>query len=144
MVVVSSRYHVARELVARADRFVGRTELEPEVLSATETGTVVNTDEWGAYQRLAESGRGHATVCHKPGRREWARDDDGDGVREVHNNTIEGIWTGLRNFLRTFRGVNKEYLQQYVAIFAWGHNEKGASARFLRGLLRVGASPGTG
>jgi hypothetical protein len=35
--------------------------------------------------------------------REWARDDNGDGVREVHCNTLEG----LRNFLRPFRGVNK-------------------------------------
>ena len=30
----------------------------------------------------------------------WARDDDGDGIREVHCNTLEGLWTGLRNFLR--------------------------------------------
>ena len=52
------------------------------------------------------------TVCHAAG--EWARDDDGDGIREVHNNTQEGIWTGLRNFLRPFRGVNKVYLHQYV------------------------------
>ena len=51
---------------------------------------------------------------------EWARDDDGDGIREVHVNTSEGLWTGLRNFLRPFRGVNKMYLYQYVAIFEWG------------------------
>ncbi len=114
-----------------------RKDLEPEVLGATRPGTVVNTDEWGAYNRLSGSGRGHVTVCHKT--REWARDDDGDGIREVHTNTIEGIWTGLRNFLRTFRGVNKKYLQQYVAIFAWGHNEKRASVRFLRALLGVEA-----
>jgi len=47
------------------------------------------------------------TVCHTPGKRVWARDDDGDGIREVHVNTIEGLWTGLRNFLRPFRGVSK-------------------------------------
>jgi transposase len=34
-------------------------------------------------------------VCHK--RKEWARDDDGDGIREVHDNTLEGMRTGLRN-----------------------------------------------
>ena len=45
-------------------------------------------------------------------------------MREVHDNTLEGLWTGLRNFLRPFRGVNKEYLYQYVAIFEWGHNIK--------------------
>jgi transposase len=34
-------------------------------------------------------GRPHATVCHAEG--EWARDDDGDGIREVHDNTMEGL-----------------------------------------------------
>ncbi len=71
------------------------------------------------------------------GAREWARDDDGDGVREVHVNTIEGIWTGLRNALRPFRGVHKRYLQQYVAMFEWAHNVKTATIGFLRALLGV-------
>ena len=49
-----------------------------------------------------------SAACHAAG--EWARDDDGDGVREVRCNTLEGLWTGLRNFLRPFRGVHKSYL----------------------------------
>jgi transposase-like protein len=75
--------------------------------------------------------------CHAPGKREWARDDDGDGIREVHNNTLEGIGTGLRNFLRPFRGVHEKYLDQYVAIFEWAHNLKTATVGFLRALLGV-------
>ena len=78
------------------------------VRKATWPGATVNTDEWRAYAGLAAMGRLHPTVCHNAG--EWARDDDGDGIREVHDNTLEGLWTGLRNFLRPFRGVNKEYL----------------------------------
>jgi hypothetical protein len=68
----------------------------------------------------------HQTVNHTPGQREWARDDDadGDGVREVHSNTIEGLWTGLRNHLRPLRGVNKWFLSGYVAVFEWVHNLK--------------------
>ena len=66
----------------------------------------------------------------------WARDDD-DGVREVHDNTLEGLWTGLRNYLRPFRGVNKEYLHQYVAIFEWSYNVKRATPEFLRAILGV-------
>jgi len=38
---------------------------------------------------------------------EWPRDVDDDGLYENHPNTIEGIWTTVRNFLRPFRGVNK-------------------------------------
>lgn len=36
---------------------------------------------------------------------------------EVHCNTMEGIWVGLRNFLRPFRGIHKQYLHLYVGIF---------------------------
>jgi hypothetical protein len=68
----------------------------------------LNTDESTAYTHIAGTGREHHTVCHSAG--EYARDDDGDDVREVHCNTMEGIWTGLRNFLRPFRGVHKKYL----------------------------------
>ena len=55
---------------------------------------------------------------------------------------MEGHWTGLRNFLRPFRGVSKWYLGQYVAINQWGHNIKRVTDEFLRILL--GMIPGTG
>ena len=55
--------------------------------------------------------------------------------REVHCNTLKGIWTGLRNFLRPFRGVNKVYLEQYVMIFEWSYNLKAVTDEFLRILL---------
>lgn len=103
---------------------------------------MVNTDEWGAYHHLPESGREHRTVNHHPRHREWARDDDGDGIREVHCNTSEGIWTGLRNFLRPLRGVSKHYLGQYTAIFEWAYNLKTCTPSFLRALL--GRQPTTG
>jgi transposase len=80
--------------------------IQPEVEHKTEPTTTLYTDESNAYNRVAGTGRGHGTVCHS--QREWARDDDGDGIREVHCNTMEGIWTGLRNFLRPFRGVHKK------------------------------------
>jgi transposase-like protein len=105
------------------------------VRAAEEPPAVVNTDDWRGYDRMAETGCSRAVVCHAAG--EWARDDDGDGVREVHNNTQEGIWTGLRNFLRAFRGVNKKYLYQYVAVFEWGYNIKRVTPEFVRAMLGV-------
>src|SRR5262249_51404887 len=62
------------------------------------------------------TGRAHATVNHRRG--EYARDDDGDGVREVHNNSMEGFWLGLRNFLRPFRGVSKWWLDNDAHFYA--------------------------
>ena len=102
---------------------------------ATWPTAVVNTDEWGGYNGLPAAGRSRTTVCHAE--HEWVRDDDGDGVREVHVNTLEGLWAGMRNFLRPFRGVNKEYLYQYVAMFEWGYNVKRATPEFLWALLGV-------
>ena len=107
------------------------------VRRATWPLTIVNTDEWPSYNGLPAVGRRHVTVCHAAG--EWARDDDGDGIREVHNNTAEGIWTGLRNFLRPFRGVNKVYLYQYAVIFEWGHNIKRVTGEFIRALVGLAA-----
>lgn len=106
----------------------------------THTGgdATVYTDEWPGYKQLPDFGRTHETVVPLPGQRVWARDADGDGVREVHNNTAEGAWAGLRNFLRPFRGVSKWFLRQYVAVFAWGYNLKRATAEFLRALLGIG------
>jgi transposase-like protein len=118
-------------VIAHADQ----TTLQAGVERNTTKEAMIYTDEWAGYERLPETGRKHATVCHSPDHREWARDDDGDGIREVHDNTLEGIWTGLRNFLRTFRGVSKHYLDQYVAIFEWTYNFKAASNDALRILL---------
>jgi hypothetical protein len=44
----------------------------------TRTTATSYTDEWRAYERVR---RVHRTVSH--GLKEWARDDDGDGIREV-------------------------------------------------------------
>jgi transposase-like protein len=101
-----------------------RPNLERVVQDNTAASCTAYTDEWPAYDRLPGLGRGHATVCHAPGRREWARDDDGDGIR-----------AGLRNFLRPFRGVSKFYLNQYTAMFQCSHNLKAVTDDFLRTLL---------
>src|SRR5262249_32185865 len=90
-------------------------------------------DEWIGYRGLAAAGRRHSRVCHLRG--EYARDDDGDGVREVHCNTLEGIGTGLRNFIRAFRGVSKHYLAQYAAAFEWAYNTKAVTGEWVRALL---------
>jgi transposase-like protein len=74
--------------------------------------TQLYTDEW---QSDRGSHPAHATVRH--GVHEWARDDDGDGRREVHGHTCEGAGAALRPYLRAFRGVHKQYLHLYVATY---------------------------
>jgi transposase len=67
--------------------------------------TWLYTDEWQSYRG---SHPDPATVRH--GVRDWARDDEGDGRRDVHGNTCEGAGAALRTSLRAFRGVHTRYL----------------------------------
>jgi len=53
--------------------------------------TWLYTDAWQSYRG---SHLAHATVRH--GIHEWARDDDGDGRRDVHGHTGEGAGAALR------------------------------------------------
>jgi transposase len=83
--------------------------------------TTLYTDEWQSYHGRHAA---HATVCHST--REWARDDDGDGRREVHGHTCEGAGAALRTALRAFRGVHKPYLHLYMATSeAMVHTKRG-------------------
>jgi transposase len=106
--------------------------LEALVLEHTQPLSCCNTDEWKGYGGLPAKQRVHHTVNH--GQKQWAKDLDGDGVNEVHTNTIEGLWTGLRNFLRQFKGVCKWYLYQYCAIHQWRCNTKTMAAEFCQAM----------
>ena len=53
-------------------------------------------------------------------------------MREVHCNGCEGAGTGLRNYLRVFRGVHKKYLDHYVATYETMTNAKQFTAAILQ------------
>jgi transposase-like protein len=106
------------------------TTLRAHVQTMTIPVATLYTDDWKGYTRLD---RIHATVAHS--HHEWARDDDGDGIREVHINTIEGLWTDVRNFLRPFKGVHKKYLAGYLAICELCRNEKRISPTLISSLV---------
>ncbi len=116
---------------------VQQATIGPLIRATITPGAVVNTDEWKGYTGLPRMGRVHETVDPSGLKSTWARDDDGDGVREVHCNTQEGLWTHVRNFLRRFYGVSKWYLAQYQAVFQWGCNIKAVTDEFLRILLGI-------
>jgi transposase-like protein len=98
----------------------------------TQTTAIVYTDESNSYNHLD---RTRYWVSHEYN--EWARDDNGDGIRETHSNTMEGVWTGLRNFLRPFRGVSKYFLHGYVAIYQARVNHKAISPTLIASLVRL-------
>jgi transposase-like protein len=104
--------------------------LEEQVHRFTRVHASVYTDELPSHNHIIHQ---HATVAH--GAYEYARDDDGDGVREIHCNTAEGLWTAVRNFLRPFKGAHKKYLAGYVAICEFQRNLKRISPAFIAALV---------
>lgn len=101
--------------------------------------TLLYTDEWQSYRG---SHPDHATVSH--GVREWARDDNGDGQRAVHCNTCEGAGAALRTYLRTFRGVPKQYLHLYVATYEAMANAKRVTPALIQRMCVSHTSMHTG
>jgi transposase-like protein len=91
-------------------------------------GSTLYSDELAGYGPWPD----HVTVCHS--QKEYARDADGDGVRDVHCNTCEGAHTGLRTFLRHFRGVHKAYLACYLAVYEAVRNAKRITSGIVQRL----------
>ena len=82
----------------------------------TEQGATVYTDSYNIYNFLRRVGYQHQRVNHS--KREYARG-------EVHVNTVEGLWSLLRDHLRIHRGVSKLYLPLYVMRFEFLVNHRG-------------------
>ena len=122
----------SRQVRIRVMKNTQGSTLCPFVERFTQPEATLYTDEYDSYNHVQ---RVRHTVCHS--RNEYARDDDGDGIREVHVNSNEGGWTGLRNLLRPFRGVHKAYLSGYVAVQELAVNYKQVSPRIVFLLVKL-------
>jgi len=100
---------------------------------AYELGTRVYTDAYSMYTRLHDWGYDHKSVNH--GRGEYARDDDGAGLCEVHVHTMEGFWSLLRSWLRPHRGISQEKLPVYLGFFEFVHNVRTRGKALLPALI---------
>jgi transposase len=97
----------------------------------TEQGATVYTDSYNIYNFLQRVGYQHQRVNHS--KREYARG-------QVHVNTVEGLWSLLRDHLRVHRGVSKLYLPLYVMRFEFLVNHRGEN-RWAK-LLELSALAG--
>jgi transposase len=109
--------------------------IQPIIQATVAAGALIHTDEYSIYARLKAWGYQHKTVCH--GRGEFARDEDGDGFCEVHINTVEGVWSLLRSWLRPHRGISQEKLPLYLGFFQFVHNTRRRGKALLGSLIAV-------
>ena len=114
---------------------VKQKTIAPLIKKRVAKGSTTCTDEYNIYARLQEWGYKHQTVNH--GKGEYARDEDGDGFHEVHVNTIEGVWSLLRSWLRPHRGVSQDKLPIYVKFFEFIHNCRKRGKSLISSLIQV-------
>jgi len=127
------------ELIIQMLPNVQQKTIQPLIQQHVKPGTLIYTDEYNIYFRLKTWGYAHKTVNHSQG--EYARDEDGDGFHEVHTNTIEGVWSLLRSWLRPHRGISQEKLPLYLAFFEFVHNVRKRGKALLSSLLQLLLAP---
>jgi transposase-like protein len=118
---------------------VQQETIKPIILQLVLLGSLFYTDEYAIYHALQAWGYQHKSVNHS--RREYARDEDGDGFHEVHVNTMEGFWSLLRSWLRPHRGISQEKLPLYLSFFEFVHNVRQRGKGLLGSLLATLVAP---
>ena len=123
------------ELVINMLENVQQKVIKPIIQKTVKAKTLIFTDEYSIYNKVTKWGYSHKTVNH--GKGEFARDEDGDGFFEVHVNTIEGIWSLLRSWLRPHRGISQKKLPVYLSFFEFVYNSRARGKRLLDSLIAV-------
>lgn len=119
---------------------VKKKTVEKLIKSCVEKGCEIHTDGYDIYNGLHLLGYTHKLVIHSQGL--YAEDQDGDGICEVHCNSVEGLWSMFKQFLRGFRGVNKRKLAGYVRLFEYLYNarvENRVPEQMMREMLIISA-----
>ena len=114
---------------------VRQASIRPLISAGAEPGTQIYTDEYAICSRPEERGFQHKTVNHGSG--EYARDEYGDGFCEVHVNTVEGVWSPLRSWLRPHRGISQGKPPLYPAFSEFLHNAGKRGKAVLHSLIEV-------
>jgi transposase-like protein/predicted RNA-binding Zn-ribbon protein involved in translation (DUF1610 family) len=107
--------------------------LEPIIKKNVERGTMISTDEHGAYRDLAGIGFNHGTVNH-------AQDQYVDGI--THTNSLEGHWGQLKRSIKgTHIHVSQKHLWKYVSEFSYRRNNRDSQYKMFRKLIYSTALP---
>ena len=112
---------------------VQQKTIRPIIAATVTAGALIHTDEYDIYARLESWGYRHQTVRHARG--EYARDEGGDGFREVPVNTLEGFWSLLRSWLRPHRGLSQQKLPLYLGFLQLVHNARRRGKALLASLV---------
>jgi transposase-like protein len=89
----------------------------------------IYTDDWPAYNGIADENTRHETVNHSEN--EWVRGD-------VHTNYVENIWSLLkRSLVGSYHKVSKKHLDAYLDELEWRFNNRDNPYLFRDTLLKL-------
>lgn len=120
---------IALKVIDRADR----ETLHKFIHSNTEPDTeTIITDEWPAYQGIADANTKHETVNHRAD--EWVRGD-------IHTNSVENVWSLLkRSIIGSYHKVSVKHLDAYLDELEWRFNNRENPYLFRDTLRKLIAS----
>ena len=115
--------YIAVQHVAERDALTLQTFIaEHSIVGATHI-----TDGWRAYLGLDALGYYHWNLNHSIG---FVHEFTG-----FHTNTIEGLWSLVRDDFRRFRGLKRQRLQSFLDEFSFRRNMKMTNAGLWMKLL---------
>jgi hypothetical protein len=86
--------------------------LLPIIARVCRPGTIIHSDQWGAYAKIREKlGFHHYTVNHKEG---FVNRETG-----VHTQEIESYWNQLKSKIKSMRGMRRDRIQAFLYEFMW-------------------------
>jgi hypothetical protein len=127
------------EVAARMPAKVRQTTIRPVIGATVAKGALARTGEDEVHARPEGWGHGHEAVRH--GRGEHARDDDGDGFREVHVETTEGFRSPPRPWPRPRRGLSRGRPPACLGFFRLIHHVRRRGEAPLGTLIAGSVAP---
>ena len=95
------------------------TTLKPIIAEMVEKGSIIVTDEWGAYNGLSSDYQ-HEVLKH----------NDGEFVngKNFHTNSVEGFWSLLkRGIFGIYHSASPKHLNTYCDEFSYRYNSRNIS-----------------
>lgn len=119
-------------VVAMKVKDTSRLTIQPIIEQIARKGSLVMTDEWGAYNGLSEN-YDHRVVMHKC--KEYVTQDG------ITTNGIENYWSHLkRTVTSTYHAVSPKHLDAYIYTQSFRYNNRGLHQADLHKLVLAGTN----
>lgn len=108
----------------------GRKTLHQFIRENTTPDTeAIYTDDWPAYNGIADADTRHETVNHSA--EEWVRGD-------VHTNSVENVWSLLkRSIVGSYHKLSTKHLDAYLDELEWRFNNRDNPYLFRDTLIKL-------